>query len=770
MLLRLLSTLFVLAGVAFATPAFSHATLISTEPATGAVLAEAPSVLTLTFNELVEPTAARLITADGETIQLPLPTAIGPDVTVLMPTDVGEGTHVLSWRVVSSDGHPIGGTVVLSVGTVTGTGEGVVTSDPAVRPAIWVARVLVYLGLFIGAGGTFFAAWISAPSPLPAQPKRIMRVLMVVGIVAIPVAFALQGVDLIGADLGDVFSGDALATAWSSTYTETLVVALIALVAGLVALARPAQGRLFSLVAILGIGLALSLSGHASRAPPEALSWLVVFIHATTVAFWAGALLPLRYHLGRNGKESAAVLGRFSAVIPHALLPLVVAGVLLILIQVDSPADIFATDYGRLLAIKLSLVTLLLALALVNRFRLTPLIRRQPAEAARLLRRTVGAELLLVVIVFGVVAGWRFTPPPRSLNAAGSVASSETPRVVPDAFALLRTGNFGASVTVSPGGTGAVAASAELLTADGAALEAREVRIALGYPAGGIEPVAVDAARQEDGTWRADGFYLPVAGDWTLTVIALISDFDRRTVTGPVTIADPASLAAIAAAGDGHDHVHTTGPGVDLTDPFQVIDLDPVTAPTMAMSVTEAAPGTFDLGFVFERFRFGTDADGYDHVPGIGHAHVYVNGIYETDLTANAHRLALDPDGHYEVYVGLNGLDHRAFVADGRLVEARVAFRASATAPLGNDTRVFDVPIATTGEPPTIRVRQGETIELRLTSLETQVVHLHGIDLEVAVAPQSPVTLLFNAEFPGRFVAEAHDAAESPVFFLEVLP
>jgi len=769
-ILRLLSTFFVLAGVAFATPAFSHATLVSTEPATGAVLSEAPSVVTLTFNELVQPTAARLITATGASIELALPTAIGPDVTVLMPEGIGEGTQVLSWRVVSSDGHPIGGTVVFSVGTVTGTGEGVVTSDPALRPAIWAFRLLIYLGLFVGAAGTFFGAWISAPSPLPARPKQIMRVLMIAGLVAVPVAFALQGVDLIGANLGDVLSGAALSAAWSSTYTETLVVSLVALVAGLVALARPAQGRLFSLVAILGIGLALSLSGHASRAPPEALSWLVVFIHAATVAFWAGALLPLRYHLGGNGKESAAVLGRFSAVIPHALLPLVVAGVLLILIQVDRPSDIFTTDYGRLLAVKLTLVTLLFALAVVNRFRLTPLMRLQPAEAGRLLRRTVGAELLLVLIVFGVVAGWRFTPPPRSLNAAGSVAGIEAPRVVPDAYSLIRTGNFGASVTVSPGGTGAVAASVELLTADGAPLEAREVEIALGYPEGGIEPVAVDAVQQEDGRWRAEGFFLPVAGDWTLTVVALISDFDRRTVSGPVAIADPAALTAVAAAGDGHDHVHTTGPGVDLSDPFQVIDLDPATAPTMAMTVTEAAPGTFDLGFAFARFRFGTDADGYDHVPGIGHAHVYVNGIYESDLTEDAHRLTLDPDGHYEVYVGLNGLDHRAFVVDGQLVEARIAFRASATALIGNDRRVFDVPIAITGELPTIRVRRGETVELRLTSLETQVVHLHGIDLEVAVAPQSPVTLLFNAEFAGRFVAEAHDAAESPVFFLEVLP
>lgn len=491
------------------------------------------------------------------------------------------------------------------------------------------------------------------------------------------------------------------------------------------------------------------------------------------MAFWAGSLLPLLFHLRANGRESAAVLGRFSAVIPHALLPLVVAGALLIVIQVDKPADVFTTDYGRLLAIKLVLVALLLALAVVNRFRLTPLMKTQPGEASRLLRRTVGAELLLVVIVFGVVAGWRFTPPPRSTNAAAAaIAEAAAKPFVPDFYNHFHIGNLGASVTVSPGAVGPVAATAELIDGEGNPLEAMEVELALALPEDGIEPVTLDAVKQDDGTWRAEGFYLPVPGTWTMTVTALISDFDRRTVSGPMVIVDPSApaVAATTVAGDGHDHTHTTGPAVNIADPAQVVELDPAEAPTMAMTVTEAAPGAFDLGFVFERFRFGTEADGYVNMPGVGHAHIYVNGIYESDLTATEHRLTLAADGLYEVYVGLNALDHRALVTDGHLVDARIAFRASSTAPLSADRQSFDVPIALGGDVPTIRVQRGQTVELRLTSTDDQVVHLHGIDLEVAVAPQSPVTLLFNAEFPGRFIAEAHDAAETPVFFLEVLP
>lgn len=321
MLRRLLNALIVLAGVALATPAFSHASLMATDPATGEVLAEAPAVLTLTFNEPVNPTVLRLIMPDGQAIELSEPTLVGGVVSVAAPA-MGEGTHVLSWRVVSDDGHPIGGIVIFSVGVVTGSGADAVQAQPAVRPAIWLVRLLLYFGLFIGAGGTFFVAWVAAPASLHSRPRNIMRAILAVGLAAVPLAFAVQGVDLIGGGLGDIVNPDAWSSALASTYTQTLVVAFVALGAGLLALAVPERARLFSVIAILGVGFALSLSGHASRAPPAALSALVVLIHTTTVAFWVGALIPLAFWLRGNGREGAAVLGRFSAVIPHAILPL----------------------------------------------------------------------------------------------------------------------------------------------------------------------------------------------------------------------------------------------------------------------------------------------------------------------------------------------------------------------------------------------------------------------------------------------------------------
>ena len=50
--------------------------------------------------------------------------------------------------------------------------------------------------------------------------------------------------------------------------------------------------------------------------------------------------------------------------------------------------------------------------------------------------------------------------------------------------------------------------------------------------------------------------------------------------------------------------------------------------------------------------------------------------------------------------------------------------------------------------------------------------HLHGYDVEAEVAPATPVTMVFVAEFAGRFAVEAHleGGGERAVLFLEVLP
>lgn len=73
----------------------------------------------------------------------------------------------------------------------------------------------------------------------------------------------------------------------------------------------------------------------------------------------------------------------------------------------------------------------------------------------------------------------------------------------------------------------------------------------------------------------------------------------------------------------------------------------------------------------------------------------------------------------------------------------------------------------------TIRVKQGDDVELRWSSDKPMELHLHGYDIEVNVAPGEPAVMSFKAKIPGRFPIEAHGQDRGhhrAVSYLEVLP
>jgi hypothetical protein len=73
----------------------------------------------------------------------------------------------------------------------------------------------------------------------------------------------------------------------------------------------------------------------------------------------------------------------------------------------------------------------------------------------------------------------------------------------------------------------------------------------------------------------------------------------------------------------------------------------------------------------------------------------------------------------------------------------------------------------------TLKVKQGERVELQLSADKPMVLHLHGYELEAKVDPPKPGLLAFKAAIPGRF--PVHEHREGPgnhraVLFIEVHP
>ena len=508
--------------VAHVGDARAHASLVKAEPADGAVVPAAPAALRLRFNEPVSPLAVRLIGPDGEGIALPAVAAENDTVTIPAPAALRRGTHVLSFRVISADGHPVGGAVMFSIGAPSAPPAPAAQSAGGVRlrAAIWAAKAVLYVGLFVGVGGAFFCAWIG-----DVCPRAWLLTALIAGLVAAPLSVGLQGLDALDLPLSALAQGAAWQAGLATAYGATAFVAAAALLAGIGGIAATARHPLIkrgcALVGFLGVGLALALSGHAATAEPRLVSRPAVFVHAVCVAFWIGALLPL-YASRRAAPQDDAALNRFSRVIPLPLALLIAAGGWLAFAQLERTDALWTTRYGEVLALKLAAVLALLALAAANRYRFVPRLRAK--GVSRPLVLALGGELAIALLILGLVALWRFTPPPRALAIAAPVAVHL----------------HGEKAMVEIERDRAPGKGATLLVLDGAfqPLAAKEVTLVLADPAAGIEPMRRVAVRsgESDNLWRIEDLRIPLAGRWTVRVEILVGDFDKLTVEDTVAL------------------------------------------------------------------------------------------------------------------------------------------------------------------------------------------------------------------------------------------
>ena len=497
--------------------------MVEAVPADGAVVATAPASVRLRFNEPVSLLVIRLIDAKGVVHARLHHEAHDQTITVHLPDGLPHGTQVLSYRVTSSDGHPIGGSLVFSIGAPTaGPAPKITGVRLPLAAAIWAARLALYVGLFAGAGGAFFAAWIGREATTSSS-RTIMQTAIGIGIAAAILSVGLQGLDALGEPLPALLSPHPWHEGLRTSFGLTAGASVLALTCAWFAL----RGGLrpLALVGLGGAGLALALSGHASAAAPQWLTRPSVFVHGMAAAFWVGALVPLALIVRDLRMASLPILQRFSRLAVPTVGLMVLAGLILSVVQLERPASLVSTAYGRIFLAKMAAVLCLLSLAALNRQRLTPMLARKDAGSRHLLRSIAG-EIGLAVVILGLVATWRFTPPPRVLTASAAEPVNMH----------MHTSQAMVALTVTPGRVGPVRMGLSPMTGDFAALDPKAITVTVANPGAGIEPIERHAVKAVDGTWEVEGLVLPVPGQWRVRVDVLISDFEKVTLEDHIEI------------------------------------------------------------------------------------------------------------------------------------------------------------------------------------------------------------------------------------------
>ena len=514
--------LFLLGGAAQA-----HAILQTATPADGASLDAPPTRVVLTFSEPVTPLAFRLLRPDGEIVRLPDPRADGATIEAPLALEGVTGTAILNWRVASADGHPVGGSITFTIGAGTEPAQELAWST--YRAPSWAARFLLMVGLFASVGAILFRYWVFA-----AERRGDMRLAAgAAGLGALSLAAFVyaQAVDVSGLGASGLRASDV----WNALLVNgfglgaglagcALVLALVCATGGV----SGAAGRWLSAAAAAAVVAAFVAYGHARAAEPAWLMQPAIALHVAAVLFWLGSFAPLLNALRSSPGEGATALARFSLPIFVTSAVLLLTGFVMAWAQLGAVSELWSSAYGVVLLAKLALVAPMFALGAVNRFALAGGVAAGRPAAIRRLRRTIAAELLLGVLTLGVVGLWRFTPPPRSMEAVTVTVNG------------LQFHAHGvramANLELSPARVGRSKATVNVLNIDATPLAAREVTVVLLDPLGRLEPIRRPARRLTDASWVVDEVSIPSPGRWTVRVDILISDFEQATVRTSVNV------------------------------------------------------------------------------------------------------------------------------------------------------------------------------------------------------------------------------------------
>jgi copper transport protein len=530
--------LFLVAGtfLLVAPSAGAHSLLLRAVPAADSTLASSPGSIVLTFTEPPDTNLSLIEVVDVRAHQVAgvsktRPVAGDPaQLQVTLAEPLPTGIYTVNWRAVSSvDGHVSADSFAFGVGVApprsTAATGGFAGTSTWLGSASVAGKWLLFAGLalLLGAAATTLAV-LRGPL-LPAGGRNMLRLAWVLALAGYVVVVEAERASAGFHSLLPFFQSEE---GWP---VALLGIAVLAAGAALAALeVAPSRWTLAAVGAVAAAALFLhGMGGHANGpSHVRVLNLTVQWVHLVAAAVWIGGLAWLLLSVrGQSPAGRAAAVKRFSVLAGWALVLVAVSGVLRAVSEVGGVGSLVTTSFGVTLLAKVGLFLMLVPLGGLNRYRSLPALLGGAGEQR--FRWTSRAELVVAAGIL-VLAGFLSGLAPANVAAAAVAAPAQVVVSGADYATTVRV-----HLTVTPGTVGANSFAAQVSDyASGKAATARSVQLEFSLPAQpSVGPSSLTMQRASDGSWRARGLELSVAGVWTCDVVI---QKDAGAVVVPLTI------------------------------------------------------------------------------------------------------------------------------------------------------------------------------------------------------------------------------------------
>ena len=160
----------------------------------------------------------------------------------------------------------------------------------------------------------------------------------------------------------------------------------------------PLVFRAFNIIGAILIIISFIVVGHALS--QGIFSQFLVLIHIICISFWLGSFLPLRYMCTIKNFTNlyfiADNFGRYAVVYIGIL---ILTGLIFSYILLGGILPLITSTYGNVLLIKLFIVSMILIIGAINKFRIVPEIKKDLSTGQIKLKNSINIEIISSVLV-----------------------------------------------------------------------------------------------------------------------------------------------------------------------------------------------------------------------------------------------------------------------------------------------------------------------------------------------------------------------------------
>ena len=277
-----------------------------------------------------------------------------------------------------------------------------------------VVKAAGYAAALLAMGGVLFLAVFRRLAALDVLrlARRLATAAALAGLAVLAARFGIRAARISGMGLEGATDPVMLGFVWQSPLGAAAIWRASG-EAAILAVLLPGAGLWMALGGTVAVAVSYAQVGHSLAEPRAVLAGLLI-AHLLAVAFWVGALAPLRR--AARGPEGAALLHRFGTIAAGAVGLLVLAGAGLAWLLSGSLSALIGTAYGWGLMAKVGVVVGLLGLAALNKWRLAPELAAGAPHAPAALSRSIAVEAAAVAaILLATAAITTVTTPPVNL-------------------------------------------------------------------------------------------------------------------------------------------------------------------------------------------------------------------------------------------------------------------------------------------------------------------------------------------------------------------